>query len=360
MCSTPGIVSVPTGKSGNGSEPGARSVSRPRTRRASACACAVNTGAVNAGVADRRPEVAARASPLSRPGATRPTATAYAEWAMNRRLLNELPLFMARISGSEGDRVPERGMDRYGFSSASPNDLWPTGEQVRPIGPRLPERPALADVTSIVATIEIHLRDLSGPLVAAWQKAFADVPGVSISQGDIFSAQPGPLQNNAPIDILADAIVSPANSFGFMDGGIDAVYTHQFGFGLEQRLQALLAAEHGGELPVGGAVIVETGSEVIPWCVSAPTMRVPEPVPDTVNAYLAFRAALRAVLAHNAAGQRPIQRVLCPGLATTTGRMPHDRCAAQMRVAWDNVLGEGAPRRMTWRVVADLHRRLLA
>jgi O-acetyl-ADP-ribose deacetylase (regulator of RNase III) len=145
-----------------------------------------------------------------------------------------------------------------------------------------------------------------------------------------------------------------------MDGGIDAVYTHQFGFALESRLQALLAAEHGGELPVGSAVIVETGSPEIPWCISAPTMRVPEAVPDTVNAYLAFRAALRAVLDHNAAGRRPIRRVLCPGLATTTGRMPAVRCAAQMRAAWDNVLGEGLPQRLSWHDVADLHRRLLA
>ena len=135
-----------------------------------------------------------------------------------------------------------------------------------------------------------------------------------------------------------------------MDGGIDAVYTHQFGFALEGRLQALLAAEHGGELPVGCAVIVETGSPGIPWCVSAPTMRVPEAVPDTANAYLAFRAALRAVMAHNAAGRRPIRRLLCPG-ATTTGRMPAGRCAAQMRAAWDNVLGEGPS------AAADLARR---
>lgn len=208
--------------------------------------------------------------------------------------------------------------------------------------------------------LEIHLRDLSASLAGAWEDAFADVPGVSISQGDIFSAQPGPLPANAPIDVVADAVVSPANSFGFMDGGIDAVYTHQFGFGLEQRLQALLAAEYGGELPVGCAVIVETGSAEIPWCISAPTMRVPEAVPDTANAYLAFRAALRAVLAHNAAGRPPIRRVLCPGLATTTGRMPVGRCAAQMRAAWDNVLGEGSPRRMSWHAVADLQRRLLA
>lgn len=186
------------------------------------------------------------------------------------------------------------------------------------------------------------------------------MPGVSISQGDIFSTQPGPLPDNAPIDVAADAVVSPANSFGFMDGGIDAVYTHQFGFALEGRLQALLAAEHGGELPVGCAVIVETGSPEIPWCISAPTMRVPAPVPDTANAYLAFRAALRAVLAHNAVGRQQIRRILCPGLATTTGRMPVGRCAAQMRAAWDNVLGEGPPQRVSWHAVADLHQRLLA
>jgi O-acetyl-ADP-ribose deacetylase (regulator of RNase III) len=209
-----------------------------------------------------------------------------------------------------------------------------------------------------VPVLEIHLRDLSTSLVAAWEEAFAGVSEVSVSQGDIFSTRPGPLPDDAPIDVAADAIISPANSFGFMDGGIDAVYTRQFGFGLERRLQSVLAAEYGGELPVGCAVIVETGSPEIPWCISAPTMRVPEAVPDTANAYLAFRAALRAVLAHNSAGRQPIRRVLCPGLATTTGRMPVGRCAAQMRAAWDNVLGAGPPQRISWHAVAVLHQRL--
>jgi hypothetical protein len=68
---------------------------------------------------------------------------------------------------------------------------------------------------------------------------------------------------------------------------------------------------------------------------------------------------LRAVLAHNAGGQRPIRRVLCPGLATTTGRMPAERCASQMRAAWDNVLGDGTPARPSWRAVPDMHERLL-
>ncbi|HEY4238834.1 MAG TPA: macro domain-containing protein [Kofleriaceae bacterium] len=188
----------------------------------------------------------------------------------------------------------------------------------------------------------MHLRDLGQPLVDAWACEFADVPTVTTSCGDIFSAKAGVIDPKDPIDIEADAIVSPANSFGFMDGGIDALYAYQFGDGLQQRLQEVIAAEHGGELPVGMAVIVPTLHADIPWCISAPTMRVPRNVAETVNAYLAFRAALRAVLAHNASGERPIRRVLCPGLATHVGKMPVARCARQMRVAWDRVLGANA------------------
>lgn len=75
--------------------------------------------------------------------------------------------------------------------------------------------------------IQLHLRDLSRALVAAWRQEFTGIPGVSISQGDIFSERSGPVSAGDPIDIRADAVVSPANSFGFMDGGIDLVYTYQ-------------------------------------------------------------------------------------------------------------------------------------
>ncbi|MCE9670846.1 macro domain-containing protein [Myxococcus stipitatus] len=181
----------------------------------------------------------------------------------------------------------------------------------------------------------LHLRDLSPRLTAAWREAFDGLDGVTISQGDIFSNREGPVSASDPIDVRADAIVSPANSFGFMDGGIDLVYTYQLGPQVQERLQARLRHEYGGELPVGLAVIVPTGREEIPWCISAPTMRVPTDVSDTVNAYLAFTAAIRAVLAHNQSTQAPIRSVLCPGLGTAVGKMPVDRCAQQMRAAWE-------------------------
>ena len=49
-----------------------------------------------------------------------------------------------------------------------------------------------------------------------------------------------------------------------------------------------------------------------------------------------------AVLAHNHDNQQPIRSILCPGLATAVGRMPVDRCARQMRAAWDRVVGREA------------------
>jgi hypothetical protein len=59
------------------------------------------------------------------------------------------------------------------------------------------------------ATI-FQLRDIDKEVVQSWKRHFKGVENVNISSGDIF-------------ELKADAIVSPANSFGYMDGGIDLV-----------------------------------------------------------------------------------------------------------------------------------------
>jgi O-acetyl-ADP-ribose deacetylase (regulator of RNase III) len=167
-----------------------------------------------------------------------------------------------------------------------------------------------------------ELRDIDAGVVSAWQKYFKGIANVRISHGDIFEKS-------------ADAIVSPANSFGYMDGGIDLLYLHRFGWELQTRLQAHLRDEHDGELPVGQATIVETFDATIPYLVSAPTMRVPMNVSNTINAYLAFRAAIRAVKLHNRNVPGAIRTILCPGLCTAIGRMPPDLSARQMAAAYD-------------------------
>ncbi len=165
------------------------------------------------------------------------------------------------------------------------------------------------------------LRDRNPAVVEAWREQFSRAPDVEVSEGDIF-------------DLTADAIVSPANSFGFMDGGIDLAYSHRFGWSLQRRLQELLRAEYDGELPVGQAVVIETGDASIPNLVSAPTMRVPMDVSATVNAYLAFRAAIRCVRQRNRSATSQIRSLLCPGLGTAIGRMSPQACALQMHYAY--------------------------
>lgn len=170
-----------------------------------------------------------------------------------------------------------------------------------------------------MSEILFELRDISAEMVQAWQKYFTGLASVRISHGDIFESS-------------ADAIVSPANSFGYMDGGIDLIYLHRFGWELQTRLQAHLKTDYDGELPLGQATIVETFDSDIPYLVSAPTMRVPMNVANTVNANLAFRAAIRAIKQHNREQPGTIRTVLCPGLCTA---MPPELAARQMAAAFE-------------------------
>jgi O-acetyl-ADP-ribose deacetylase (regulator of RNase III) len=177
--------------------------------------------------------------------------------------------------------------------------------------------------------LRIFLRDISEPLTDAWRAVFGGCSDIEVSCGSI-------------LDLRADAIVSPANSFGFMDGGIDLAYSRYFGWELQKRLQEVIRKRYYGELPVGNAVIVETKRKEIKYLISAPTMRLPQDISGTLNAYLAFRAALIAVKEFNEKGYGEIKSILCPGLGTLTGRIPPEICAIQMKKAY-NLIQKGIP-----------------
>ncbi|MEO0603403.1 MAG: macro domain-containing protein [Myxococcota bacterium] len=181
--------------------------------------------------------------------------------------------------------------------------------------------------------MRVLLCAIDDELHVAFREAFHDVAEVEAHRTSI-------------LDVDTDAIVSPANSFGYMDGGLDLVLSQHFGWALEKRVRAELLDRHFGELPVGQAIVVSTGDRRVPWLISAPTMRVPMRIADTTHAYLAFRAVLVAVQTHNAANARSaIRSVACPGLGTGEGRMAPSVCAAQMRYAW-SVVVEGHRERL--------------
>src|ERR1700735_1784642 len=88
-----------------------------------------------------------------------------------------------------------------------------------------------------------------------------------------------------------------------------------------------------GELPLGAATVIEMHSGRFPFLVVAPTMRVPGDSRGTINAYLAMRAALVAVLDVNRGGAGKIASLAVPGLCTEVGWMSADESALQMRAA---------------------------
>jgi O-acetyl-ADP-ribose deacetylase (regulator of RNase III) len=175
------------------------------------------------------------------------------------------------------------------------------------------ERPQLPAV--------IRLVDRSRDLVDAWREVFEGFDAVEAVLGDFFASD-------------ADCMLSPANSFGIMDGGLDLAIREQLGFEVETRVQREIIKSFHGECPVGSAFVVETGHSRWPTLACAPTMRVPESVPHSLNAFLAFRAALNAIARYNRDAARPIKSLVAPGLCTGIGQMSPRRCAGQMRVAY--------------------------
>jgi O-acetyl-ADP-ribose deacetylase (regulator of RNase III) len=198
-------------------------------------------------------------------------------------------------------------------------------------------------------TPTVVLTAVDDELAAAWTEATRDLDFVEVHLGSIF-------------DVGADALVSPANSFGFMDGGIDMLYSRRFGWELSERLQEVIRTEHHGELLVGAAAIVPTRGTP-PYLIAAPTMRVPMILgSESIAPYLAARAVF-LLIAHGrfddgvAVAER-VRRVAFPGLGTGIGRVPPATCAKQVRAAIDAVLREAIPFPSSWDEAQTQHQLL--
>ena len=185
----------------------------------------------------------------------------------------------------------------------------------------------------------IKLYAIDKPLAEAWRAEFGLKPlpepyEVEIIEGDI-------------LEDHHDAVVSPANSFGYMDGGIDLLYTELFGRELQRKLQGLIHSNFGGELSVGESIMLATGIKRIPYLISAPTMRTPQDLNGTVNAYLASKSALRL------ANHNKLSSVAFPGMGTGVGALPPNVAAVQMRRGFLDAIQGMAPVSCLWERALD-------
>lgn len=193
------------------------------------------------------------------------------------------------------------------------------------------------------------LSSLNKDMLKYWIELFKDIKEVKVQEGNFFRTK-------------VDAMVSPANSRGWMTGGLDlnisfffdpnsekiakkqgiSLYEfvekyctelNKFKNELDWKIQKIVQKATNGFLPVGKAEIVETLDEKIPYLISAPTMEIPRNIRNTDYVYKAFKAILQAVENHNNSKQN-INSVICPGLGTGAGMMPHKKAAKQMWQAY--------------------------
>ncbi|WP_328403302.1 macro domain-containing protein [Nocardia sp. NBC_00403] len=170
----------------------------------------------------------------------------------------------------------------------------------------------------VQAPLRVVLTDINPHVVEAWRAAFADNPEIEIRRGSI-------------LDEHVDAWVTPTNSRGRMDGGVDAVIKRHLGAGIQLRVQRAIRDQFAGRLPVGSAVCVPSGATDPKFLISTPTMETSvQNVSETLNVALACAAGFQAIHRQNNEAPGSIESVALVGMGAQTGSVPARVCANLM------------------------------
>jgi len=194
--------------------------------------------------------------------------------------------------------------DRMSDGSTGHGGIAPSGE-TRPI------RLARVEFRTPIASHADLYRALLG-----------DIPGISVVDGPLLEG------------CVADAVIAPTNSFGYLDAGIDGAFARRFGRRLQRSLQERIGTEFDAEMPVGDAVVIPTGDLTLPFVVAAPATNLPGTIAAEPMIYRSLLAALRVIDAWNAADEGPIiESAIMPDIARIVHGWDADRLVLQLREA---------------------------
>lgn len=163
---------------------------------------------------------------------------------------------------------------------------------------------------------ELHFVDIEPEFIATISHETKDIPNVFCHHADI-------------LDVAECCVVSPANSFGDMDGGIDKVYKSYFGDSIQDKVQDYIREYSPNGIAVGDTAIIATYNKRVPWLLVAPTMSIPRPHIDPVVA----GDVLFSVITRAALNASSLKRVFCPGLGTGIGELDNEKAALEMSKA---------------------------
>jgi len=165
--------------------------------------------------------------------------------------------------------------------------------------------------------MKIILLDRKRQMCEAWNKYFKGFSDVEVVYDNI-----------EYYDISnIDCLVSPANSYGIMNGGYDLALTRMFGNNLQLKVQNYIIDNLYGEQPVGSSIIVDIPN-TYKKLIHTPTMRIPSPIVDSEIVYTSMRSTLICALNNN------IKSIIIPAFGGDTGMLPLNIIAKEMFKAY--------------------------
>lgn len=184
---------------------------------------------------------------------------------------------------------------------------------------------------------QIILLDMNMPMCKAWSDEFSGLDeNISVVNADFESFIAG--HNDV------DGIVSPANSFGLMDGGYDAAITSYFGYNLMEKVQDKIIREFGGMQPVGSALTVLIDENR--YLIHVPTMMYPGPIADIQIIYQCMRSTICT------AEKLKLRKIVIPAFGRLTGRVEERVVARMMKLGYEHSIH--VPERIDWDYVNRL------
>ncbi len=185
--------------------------------------------------------------------------------------------------------------------------------------------------------MEIFIIDANRNVIEAFKTYFDDLKDVKI----IYSHLEKFLSCNK-----VECLVSPANSFGLMDGGYDYAITKHFGCELQEKVQRYIVDNFYGEQPTGTSFLIETDSNP-KYLIHTPTMRYPQKINNPEIIYHCMRSCLIEAMKHN------IKNILIPAFGGGTGQVSYTTIAYLMRKAYEQL--KTLPEKLDWNYVRSLN-----
>jgi len=177
--------------------------------------------------------------------------------------------------------------------------------------------------------MKIYLLDRSLSMTLWWKEYFSCCENVEIVCDEFCR-----FMNNNEIE----CVVSPANSYGLMDGGYDLAITNHFGKNLQKKVQKYIIENLYGEQPVGTSIIVDINDKQ--KLIHTPSMRLPSRIKDPMVVYHCMRTCLMTALDNN------IKSIVIPAFGGACGGLDFSVIAEMMYNAYYQVFNP--PKEINW------------